>query len=96
MSYRMSEEWITPYPFHHTLLRDLLVLLAPSPIRLCFSFRMGIQTSPTTTNIIPMDRQTGAVAWGVSVTPDEWRRISTAPAPSIRAPITMTMIGLCM
>lgn len=62
-------------------------------LRLCFSFKMGIHTSPTATNITPTDRQAEATERVSSVTPDDWSRRS-APAADIRNPITITMMGL--
>lgn len=55
---------------------------------------MGIHTSPTTTNIRPMDRQAEATERDGWVTPEDWSRKRTVPAADINDPITIEMMGL--
>lgn len=81
---------------HHHPQTRLLLYSSPwlSRFRLCFSFRMGIHTSPTTTNINPMDRQAEATERDGSFPPDEWSRKRRTPAANIRDPIMMLMMAL--
>lgn len=62
--------------------------------RLRFSFRMGIHTSPSTTNISPMDTHAEATERGTSTASSERRRNRSPPTADIRDPITMTMMDL--
>lgn len=62
--------------------------------RLRFSFRMGIQTSPSTTNVSPMDTHAEATERGTSAASSKRSRKRSPPTADIRDPITMTMMDL--